>query len=579
VRLVRRYLARYRREFALGFIWLLATNGLMLAIPWILKVAIERLGRGAPWGSIGWLAATMIGAAVLIALVRTRSRLYVLGASRRVVFDVRNEIFDRLTALPASFYGRMRTGEIMSRTVNDLLLIRSLFGPGLLNLVNVAFLYTAGLALMVLIDPGLTLAAVLPYPLLLLGVARASRTIHARSNAAQDSLADISHKAQENLSGIAMVKAYAREDREVELFGGLAQEYRRRSLALARSRGWVVTLMGALSHASTLAVFWIGGHHVLTGRLTVGGLMAFLAYLALLTGPTIMMGWVVGVVQRGAGAIRRIEEILAIESDLPGDGVEGVAAPFRGAIAIRRLRFAFPGSQADHPAIDGIDLEVKAGDTVGVVGRIGAGKSALVGILAGIHRIPDGALSFDGVDLNAIPTRHLRAQVGLVPQEGFLFSRSIAENIALGDPEADRTRIEAAARLAGLDRDLQELPQGLDTLVGERGVTLSGGQRQRVALARALLVDPPVLVLDDALASVDADTAEAILARLRTVRRDRTTIVVAHRLATVMHADRVVVLDNVRIVESGAPRDLLAVDGPFARLHRQQQIEQELEAL
>ncbi len=577
--LVRRCLSRHRREFTLGFLCLLATNALTLAIPWLLKVAVERLGAGAPWRSIGWLAAAMAGAAGAIAFIRIRSRLYVLGASRRIVFDIRNEIFDRLTRLPASFYGRMRTGEIMSRAVNDLLLVRSLFGPGLLSLVNVAFLYTAGLALMVVLDPGLTLTAVLPYPLLLYGVARASRFIHSRSNATQDALADISNKAQENLSGIIMVKAYAREDNEVEAFGSLASEYRRRSLALARSRGWIVTLMGALSHASTLAVFWIGGRHVVQGRLSVGALIAFLAYLALLTGPTIMMGWVVGVLQRGAGAIRRIEEILGIESDLPGDRVEGTAAPFRGAVSIRGLRFAFPGSGTGRPAIDGIDLEVEAGATIGVVGRVGAGKSALVGILTGIHRIPDGTLAFDGIDLNALPTRHVRAQVGLVPQEGFLFSRSIAENIALGDPEAERARIEAAAILAGLDRDLSDLPEGLDTRVGERGLTLSGGQRQRVALARALLADPPILVLDDALASVDADTAETILTRLRSVRQGRTTFIVAHRMATVLHADRVVVLDNGRIVESGSPRELMDSDGPFARMHHQQQIEQELETL
>jgi ATP-binding cassette subfamily B protein len=579
VRLVRRHLLRHRRAFALGFLCLLATNGLTLIIPWTLKVAIERLGRGAPWGTIALLAAAMAGAAVVIALARTRSRLYILGASRRVVFDVRNEIFNHLTTLPASFYGRMRTGEIMSRTVNDLLLVRSLFGPGLLNLANVFFLYTAGLALMVLLDPGLTLAAVLPYPLLLIGVARASRTIHGRSNAAQEALADISHKAQENLSGIVMVKAYAREESEIGQFGRLAREYRRRSLALARSRGWIVSLMVALGHVSTLAVFWIGGRHVLDGRLSVGGLIAFLAYLALLTGPTIMMGWVVGVFQRGAGAIRRIEEILDTASDLPGDRIEGAGAPFRGAVSMRGLRFGFPGARVEHPAIDGVELEVEAGATIGIVGRIGSGKSALVGALAGIHRVPDGALSFEGVDLNAIPTRHLRSQVVLVPQEGFLFSRSIAENIALGAPEADRSRIEAAAGLAGLDADLRDFPQGLDTLVGERGVTLSGGQRQRVALARALIVDPPILVLDDALASVDAATAEGILERLRAARRGRTTFIVAHRLATVLHADRVVVLDHGRIVEAGAPRDLLAAAGPFARLHRQQQIEQELEAL
>ncbi|HEU4400823.1 MAG TPA: ABC transporter transmembrane domain-containing protein, partial [Candidatus Polarisedimenticolia bacterium] len=300
--LILRYLKAYRVAFLLGVLCLIVTNALSLSIPWLLKQAIEALRQKDTLGTVTRYALLISGIALLLAVVRTWSRRFILGASRRIVYDIRNELFAHLQTLPASFYGRTRTGEIMSRAVNDLMLIRSLFGPGALNVVEVALRYGAGLTLMAIIDPVLTLAAVLPYPLLLYGVSRVSRAIHQRSNATQEQLAEISNKAQENLSGIHMVKAYGREPEEIETFAALGREYRRRSLALARSRGAIVTLMGGLGGVSTLVVLWLGGRHVIEGTLTLGGLVAFTSYLALLTGPTVMMGWVLGVFQRGMGA-------------------------------------------------------------------------------------------------------------------------------------------------------------------------------------------------------------------------------------------------------------------------------------
>src|SRR5262245_3588691 len=362
----RRALAAYRREFLLGFLCLVVTNGLTLVIPWLLKHGIEALQARAPLRVFGGYALAIAGVAVLLAAVRTWSRLYVLGASRRIVADLRARLFAHLQTLPASFYARHRTGEIMSRAVNDLLLIRSLFGPGILNLINVSILYTAGLAMMAFLDPVLTLAAVLPYPFLLYAVSRVSRTIHQRSNAAQEQLAEISNKAQENLSGIHQVKAYAREDLEGEAFARLSSEYRTRNLALARSRGLIVVLMTGLGGLSTIIVLWLGGRHVIAGTLSLGGLVAFTSYLAILTGPTIMMGWVLGVFQRGLGAIRRVEEILGQTSDLPGDLLTSPCPPLSGAVSFRRLSFAYPGDRRE--VLHGIDLEVPAGSTLGLVG-------------------------------------------------------------------------------------------------------------------------------------------------------------------------------------------------------------------
>jgi ATP-binding cassette subfamily B multidrug efflux pump len=580
MRFIRDALLAYRRPFLLGLAWLVATNGLTLVIPWLLKHGIEGLQEGRPVSIVGRYAAAIGVVALLLAVVRTRSRWYVLGASRRIVADLRARLFAHLQGLPQSFYARHRTGEIMSRAVNDLLLVRSLFGPGILNLINVAILYTAGLVMMAVLDPVLTLAAVLPYPLLLYAVSRVSRTIHQRSNAAQEQLAEISNKAQENLSGIHQVKAYAREEREVAAFSGLSSEYRRRNLALARSRGLIVVLMTGLGGLSTIIVLWLGGGHVIAGTLSLGGLVAFTSYLAILTGPTIMMGWILGVFQRGLGAIRRIEEILAQASDLPGDLLPGDGPPLTGQVSFRGLSFAYPAaSGAARDILHDIDLEVPAGSTIGLVGPVGAGKSTLVRLPAAVFPVARGMLLFDGHDFNDLPTRGLRRQVAIVPQETFLFSRTIAENIALGRPEAPRAEIERVAEIAQLTRDLPSWPHGLDTRVGERGVTLSGGQRQRVAIARALLMDPRILVLDDALSSIDADTEAAILQGLRRFMRGRTTFVISHRVATVAGADRLLVLDEGRVAESGRPSDLLAADGAFARLSRTQQIERELEAM
>jgi len=319
---------------------------------------------------------------------------------------------------------------------------------------------------------------------------------------------------------------------------------------------------------------------VIDGTLSLGGLVAFTSYMALLAGPTVMMGWVLGVFQRGLGAIRRVQDLLSARSDLPGDRMTGPGPTIHGGVAFRGLTFAYPnGPSGAAPVLRDIELDIAAGSTIGLVGRVGAGKSSLVQLLAAVFAPPDGTVLIDGHDLNSIPTRALRSEVAMVPQETFLFSRSIVDNIALGQPDAPRDRIEWAAGIAQLTRDLDDLPHGLDTLVGERGVTLSGGQRQRVALARALLLDPRILILDDALSSVDADTEEAILRGLRGVMRGRTTFLISHRVATVIDADRIVVLENGRIAESGTAADLLARQGPFARMHRQQQIERELERL
>jgi len=575
------YIARYRLRLAGGVTCLLAATTLAMAVPWLFRAAVDGIAGGASADRLGRLALALVGVAVVQAVVRTLSRSIIFNVGRDIEFDLRNDLFAHLESLPVAFYQQWRTGELMSRLVNDVGAVRMLLGPGILNFINTPVYYVYGIAIMASMHVGLTVAALAVYPLALLVVKRTTQLLLERTLRVQQGLAELSSRVQENLAGMHVVKAYACEGHEIAAFAAQNERFAAASLRLARVRGVVGPVMNAVGGVGALVVLWYGGGLVARGRLSVGDLVAFIGYLHLLAWPTMALGWMLSVVQRGRAALLRLEELFAATPAIASP--PGAEAPpvVRGEIRLRGVTFRH-GERSGPPVLAGVDLTIPAGATVAIVGRTGEGKTSLVQLLPRLFDVADGAVELDGRDVRTVPLAWLRRTVGLVPQDPFLFSRSIRENVAFAlepDGPTAEARVAWAVEVAGLQRDLADMPEGLETLVGERGVTLSGGQKQRVSLARVLAMSPRVLVLDDALSAVDAATEREILERLRAWLRERTTIIVAHRLTTVQGADAIVVLDRGRIVEAGDHGTLLARGGVYAELFRQQSLERELEAM
>ena len=574
------FVLRYRRQFLLGLACVVITTSVQLLSPWILKFAIDDLGAGLTRAKLALYAGLLIGTALVGALFRFLMRRILIGASRDVEYDVRNAFFARLQQLPLGYYQARRTGDLMSRATNDLNAVRMMVGPAVMYTTNTVLVFVVAIILMSSIDLRLTLIALLPLPLVSISVFYFGNAIHRRFEAIQAQFSDMSAVIQEALSGVRVVRAYNQEAHEMDRFRVANQEYVDRNRYLIRLQGLYYPSMTLFLGFGSLLVLWLGSQEVIRGGITLGEFVAFNAYLVMLSWPMIAFGWVTNILQRGMASWKRMLDVLDADAAISDAHVTdaGRAAPLLGGIEFRHLTFTYPG--AERPVLKDVSLRIGAGQTVAFVGATGSGKSTLIALLPRLHEPPPGTVFIDGIDVREIPLSMLRGAIGFVPQEPFLFSDSIAENIAFGvhTGETLDARMREAASVSRLDKDADDFPKGYETLVGERGITLSGGQKQRTALARALMVDPRILVLDDALSAVDTYTEEEILSRLRGVMRQRTSIIVAHRVSTVRAADRIFVLDDGRVVEEGSHEHLVTRNGLYAALYRKQQLEEELAA-
>jgi ATP-binding cassette subfamily B protein len=583
------YLRRYWKHLAWGGVAVLLYNTIRATLPLVIGSAVDDLKAGITQQKIIHHSVRLLAIAAASAVFLYVTRQVLIGASREIEFDLRNDLFANLERQSAAFYNTHRTGDIMARTTNDLSAVRQLLGPAIMYSANTIVFTAAALPLMYRISPKLTLIAFFPLPIASVLVQQFGARIHKRFERIQAMFSDISAKAQENFSGARLIRAFAQEEAEIASFETANQEYIGRSLLLVRLMAMLWPTLEFVLGISLVISLLVGGHEVVAHRISVGMFAEFMVYMVQLTWPMIAIGWVVNLFQRGTASVIRIDELLKQQPDVADadsdsdrsllssrGAAERSASPasvIAGTIEFRNLSFAYPdGTEVLHD----VNLTIPAGSSLAIVGPTGSGKSTLVNLIPRIYDAPSGSVLIDGEPITEYPVADLRRNIGFVPQETFLFSESVAQNIAFGVPDATEQQIEDAASIAHIRTEILEFPKGFATLVGERGVTLSGGQKQRTAIARAVIRDPRILILDDALASVDTYTEEQILSGLRKVMEGRTTILISHRTSTARNADQIAVLVAGRIAELGTHDELLSRGGYYTKLYEKQQLEEEI---
>ena len=572
---LKKYFIQNRWPLAIGIISLLLVDFLQLLIPLVIKRAIDLLTtKAATTHVLFTLGITIFGLALFMALFRYIWRHLIFGHSRKVEEGLRNRLYEHLQGLSLSFYQRSKTGDLMARATNDINAIRMAAGMGLVALTDGIVLGIAAIGFMTSISIKLTLISLIPAPIIIMLTAILTRRMSTRFESVQKTFADLTERVREAFAGIRVIKAYNREDWEYQRVKEEGQRYISQNMDLARTLAFFFPMMAIFTNAGLAIVIWLGGRLTILGDITTGDFVAFTSYLNLLTWPMMAMGWVTNLIQRGSASMRRINHVLEEIPEIR-DPAQPLHPPsIEGNIEIKGLTIKYPG-QTNY-ALKDIRFKMSAAETVAVVGRVGSGKTTLLHVIPRLLEVPPGTVSIEGRDIREIPFEMLRKQIGFVTQEVFIFSDTIRNNVLFGRSGASSNELETALRVADISEEIQALDNGLDTLLGERGVTLSGGQRQRLTLARALILDPPILILDDALSMVDIRTEQRILNQVLRQRRHKTNLIVSHRISTINRADRIVVLERGQVVEEGTHANLLALGGVYATLYKKQLLALEL---
>jgi len=577
------YYRPYRRDLALGMTALVLKDLFATVQPFLIGTAIDSLMRNFDLRKLVYFGAAIVFFSVLKGISQYWMRVIIIGVSRDIEYDLRNDLFGTLVFLSGDFYTKYRTGDIMARATNDLNAVRMMLGPGLMYWVETVLTMIFALLVMLWVDWPLAIMALAPSPIVSFVVMTFGKVIHHRFERIQAKFSDISSRVQENLAGVRVVRAYAQEPYEMARFEKINREFIKENVAMARTQGMFMPTLQAMIGIAFLCVLWAGGSRVLSHSISLGSFVMFNTYMGMLVWPMIALGWVVNLTQRGTASLARIDELMTQKPSIaaPPNPVAFPESGARGEIELRDVTLEF--DEGKKKALDGVSLRIAAGSTVAIVGHTGSGKSSLVNLIPRLLDPTSGQVLFDGVDVRDYDPSALRAQIGFVPQETFLFSDTLAGNIAFGVPGATQQQIEQAAEVAGLAPDIAGFPEGYKTMVGERGITLSGGQKQRTAIARAILRAPALLVLDDALSSVDTLTEERILTALQGTRlssaKRSTTILISHRVSTVRNADRIFVIEHGRVAEQGSHAELVSQGGYYADLYQKQLLEEELEAI